>query len=220
MGDRAWIEPEAPPCKLNVDVDPPVDFSVLPVSWAPDVVTLENVGATNVEYTKIQDAGKAGSGAPDLAEMEYFVLPSFEITKSLADLTPYGVNAYKANEVPSAWSQVSQGNAVYAMPVDVGPLALYYNSAVMSKYGLTVPTTWAQYAADAAKLKKADPGATLGTVDWTDPLRSRAQIRFFLLGQKIRQLVIHATRRARPLLQDCDLIGRQQRLIIRRAVIT
>ena len=135
----------------------------------PDIcVTLENVGATNVEYTKIQDAGKAGSGAPDIAEMEYFVLPSFEITKSLADLTPYGVTAYKANEVPSAWSQVSQGSAVYAMPVDVGPLAFYYNSAVMSKYGLTVPTTWAQYAADAAKLKKADPGATLGTVDWTD----------------------------------------------------
>src|ERR1700744_5030043 len=36
-------------------------------------VTLENDGATNVEYTKIQDAEKAGSGAPDIAEMEYFV---------------------------------------------------------------------------------------------------------------------------------------------------
>ena len=56
----------------------------------PDIcVTLENDGATNGEYTKIQDAEKAGSGAPDIAEMEYFVLPSFEITKTLADLTPY-----------------------------------------------------------------------------------------------------------------------------------
>jgi multiple sugar transport system substrate-binding protein len=135
----------------------------------PDIcVTLENDGATNGEYTKIQDAEKAGSGAPDIAEMEYFVLPSFEITKSLANLVPYGVNAYQADEVPSAWAQVSQAGGVYAMPVDVGPLALYYNSSVLSKYGLAVPKTWAQYAAEAAQLKKDDPAATLGTVDWTD----------------------------------------------------
>jgi multiple sugar transport system substrate-binding protein len=135
----------------------------------PDIcVTLENDGATNVEYTKVQDAEKAGSGAPDIAEMEYFVLPSFEITKSLANLVPYGVNAYQADEVPSAWSQVSQPGGVYAMPVDVGPLALYYNSSVLSKYGLAVPKTWAQYASEAAQLKKDDPAATLGTVDWTD----------------------------------------------------
>jgi len=131
-------------------------------------VILENDGATNVEYAKIQDAEKAGSGAPDIAEMEYFVLPSFEITKSLANLVPYGVNAYQSDEVPSAWAQVSQDGGVYAMPVDVGPLALYYNSSLLSKYGLAVPKTWAQYAAEAATLKKDDPGATLGTVDWTD----------------------------------------------------
>lgn len=135
----------------------------------PDIcVTLENDGATNVEYTKIQDAEKAGTGAPDIAEMEYFVLPSFEITKSLADLTAYGVNSYKANEVPSAWAQVSQGSGVYAMPVDVGPLAFYYNSSLLSKYGLAVPKTWAQYATEAAELKKDDPSASLGTIDWTD----------------------------------------------------
>jgi multiple sugar transport system substrate-binding protein len=135
----------------------------------PDVcVTLENDGATNVEYTKIQDAEKAGTGGPDIAEMEYFVLPSFEITKSLANLVPYGVDAYQANEVPSAWSQVSQAGAVYAMPVDVGPLAFYYNSSLLTKYGLAVPKTWAQYATEAAELKKDDPSASLGTIDWTD----------------------------------------------------
>jgi multiple sugar transport system substrate-binding protein len=135
----------------------------------PDIcVVLENDGATNVEYTKIQDAEKAGSGAPDVAEMEYFVLPSFEITNTLANLVPYGVNAYQSNEVPSAWAQVTQGTGVYAMPVDVGPLAFYYNSAILSKYHLAVPTTWAQYATEAAELKQDDPGASLGTVDWTD----------------------------------------------------
>jgi multiple sugar transport system substrate-binding protein len=131
-------------------------------------VTLENAGATSVEYTKISDAQKAGSGEPDVAEMEYFVLPSFEITKTLANLVPYGVGSYRGNEVPAAWDQVSRGGGVYAMPVDVGPLAFYYNSAVLSKYHLTPPATWAQYATEAATLKKRDPGATLATIDWTD----------------------------------------------------
>ncbi|MCU1493170.1 MAG: transporter substrate-binding protein [Acidimicrobiaceae bacterium] len=132
-------------------------------------VVLENDGATTAEYTKIQDATKAGSGAPDMAEIEYFVLPSFEITHSLMNLVPYGVNAYKQNEVAVAWSQVSQGSGVYAMPVDVGPLSFYYNSSVLSKYGITPPKTWTAFAADAATLKKDDPGTDLATLDWTDP---------------------------------------------------
>lgn len=131
-------------------------------------VTLENDGASTAEYTKIQDASKAGSGAPDVAEIEYFVLPSFEITHSLANLVPYGINAYKKNEVPVAWSQVSQGSGVYAMPVDVGPLAFYYNYKLLAKYGISVPKTWDQYAVDAATLKKDNPSAFLGTLDWTD----------------------------------------------------
>jgi multiple sugar transport system substrate-binding protein len=132
----------------------------------PDIcVTLENNGASTAEYVKLGDAAKAGSGGPDVAEVEYFDLPSLEITKSLLDLTPYSVASYKATEAPVAWSQVSQGPAVYAMPVDLGPLALYYNSAVLAKYGIAVPTTWADFATAAAKLKAADPGATMTNFD-------------------------------------------------------
>jgi multiple sugar transport system substrate-binding protein len=131
-------------------------------------VVLENDGATTTEYTKIQDALKAGTGAPDVAEIEYFAVPSFEITHSLANLVPYGVNSYKNDIVPVAWSQVSQGAAVYAMPVDVGPLVFYYNSTLLSKYKLTAPTTWVQFASEAATLKADDPGAYLATLDWTD----------------------------------------------------
>jgi multiple sugar transport system substrate-binding protein len=132
----------------------------------PDIcVTLENNGASTAEYVKLGDAAKAGSGGPDVAEVEYFDLPSLEITKSLLDLTPYNVASYKATEAPVAWSQVSQGSAVYAMPVDLGPLALYYNSAVLAKYGIAVPTTWADFASAAAKLKAADPGATMTNFD-------------------------------------------------------
>jgi len=135
----------------------------------PDIcVTLQNNGAANDEYTKIGNTLKAGNGAPDLAEVEYFALPSFEITKSLVDLTKYGANDHKADIAPVAWAQVSQGSAVYAMPVDLGPLVQYYNSTLLSKYGIDVPATWDQFAAAAQKLHAADPKAAIANFDPTN----------------------------------------------------
>ncbi|HEX4402805.1 MAG TPA: extracellular solute-binding protein [Galbitalea sp.] len=119
----------------------------------PDTcVKLENAGASTAEYVKLSDAIKAGSGTPDVATIEYFELPSFEITHSLVDLSKYGVSSAKSNEAPVAWSQVTQGAAQYAMPVDLGPLALFYNAKEFSDNGLTVPTTWNDFASDAATL--------------------------------------------------------------------
>jgi Binding-protein-dependent transport system inner membrane component len=83
-------------------------------------VTLEDPGAGGAEYTLLNNAMKAGSGAPDVAEVEFDELPSFIIQKYVVDLVPYGANNYKNLFATWAWSQVSQGNAVYAMPSDWG----------------------------------------------------------------------------------------------------
>jgi multiple sugar transport system substrate-binding protein len=132
----------------------------------PDIcVTLEDNGAGVAEYTKLTAALHAGAGTPDVAEVEYLELPSFEITNSLVNLVPYGVDSYKSDIAPFAWGQVSQGSAVYSMPGDIGPLAFYYNTDLLSKYHITPPTTWAQFAADAATLHKADPSAYLANFD-------------------------------------------------------
>jgi multiple sugar transport system substrate-binding protein len=122
-------------------------------------VTQEDVGAGSPEYVAITNALKAGSGAPDVAEVEFDELPSFEVTKNVVNLAPYGANTYKSKFTPWAWSEVSQGSGVYAMPGDAGPMAFYYNTKELAKYGLTPPTTWAEFAADAAKLHKANPNA-------------------------------------------------------------
>jgi multiple sugar transport system substrate-binding protein len=122
-------------------------------------VTQEDVGAGDPEYVAITNALKAGSGAPDVAEVEYDELPSFVVTKNVDNLVPYGANNYKNDFVPWAWQEVSQGSAVYAIPGDAGPMAFYYNSPLLAKYHITPPTTWAQFAADAATLHKGDPSA-------------------------------------------------------------
>ena len=123
----------------------------------PDIcVQLENAGATTAEYVKLNDALTAKSGTPDVAQIEYFELPSFEITHSLVDLSQYGVTSSKSDEASAAWAQVTQGSAQYAMPVDLGPMALYYNEKEFSTYNLAVPTTWAQFATEADQLHAAN----------------------------------------------------------------
>jgi multiple sugar transport system substrate-binding protein len=132
-------------------------------------VTLEDPGAGSGEYVPLDNALKAGTGAPDVAEVEFDLLPSYEIQHYLVNLAPYGANKYKSNFAPWAWSQVSRGSAVYAMPSDFGPMGFYYNSKVLAKYHVTPPTTWAELAADAIKIHKANPKAYLIDFPASDP---------------------------------------------------
>ena len=119
-------------------------------------VTVANVGGGTTEYDKLYTAIKANN-EPDLGQVEFQLLPTFETTGSLVDMSQYGANSVKDQFVPWTWKQVSIGNAVYAIPQDSGPMALYYREDIFKKYNLPVPTTWAQYADDAAKLHAANP---------------------------------------------------------------
>jgi multiple sugar transport system substrate-binding protein len=103
----------------------------------PDIcVVLDDVGGGNAEYAKLNEALKSDNGIPDVAEVEYIELPSLEITHSLVNLVPYGIESYKSQIVPSSWAEVSQGSAVYAMPGDIGPLGFYYDTKELAKYHL------------------------------------------------------------------------------------
>jgi multiple sugar transport system substrate-binding protein len=131
-------------------------------------VTLENPGAGIDEYTPLNNTLKAGSGAPDVAEVEFAELPSFVLQKAVVDLSKYGANADRAAFVPWAWQQVSRGGAVYAMPSDFGPVAFYYNAPLLDRYKITPPATWADLTDAAAKLHKADPSRYLLNADPSD----------------------------------------------------
>ncbi|NUQ99718.1 MAG: extracellular solute-binding protein [Streptomyces sp.] len=116
-------------------------------------------GVGQDEYTKLKTALKAGQGAPDVVMLEYQELPTIQLTKGLLDMGQYGANADKASYVPWAWSQTTDGDHVYAIPVDAGPMAMMYRADIFAKYHLTVPTTWDEYRQDAVKLHAADPKA-------------------------------------------------------------
>lgn len=122
-------------------------------------VKVDNIGGGPTEYQKLQTAIKAGSGAPDAAQIEFDFLPSFIVTDGLADLTPFGAEQAKSYFVGWTWGQVSpDGKVVYGIPQDIGPLALMYNKKTFDKYQITVPKTWDEFAAQAEKLSKASQG--------------------------------------------------------------
>ena len=121
-------------------------------------VTVQNVGSGTVEYDKLFTAIKANN-EPDIAEVEFQTLPQFETTGSLVDLSKYNGNSVKDQFPAWMWNQVMLDNGLYAIPQDGGPMALFYREDIFKKYNLPVPTTWAQYADDAAKLHAADPKA-------------------------------------------------------------
>ncbi|MBC3844457.1 extracellular solute-binding protein [Streptacidiphilus sp. 4-A2] len=112
-------------------------------------------------YTKMLTAVKAGN-APCLAQVGYETLPSFAAAGALQDVTSYA-SGDKSQFAGWIWNQVTIDGDTYGMPVDTAPMALLYRKDLFTKYGITTPpTTWTQYAADAAKVHKADPSVYLG----------------------------------------------------------
>ena len=114
-----------------------------------------NAGAGGDEYDKFQTAVSAGSGAPDVVMLEADRIPTFQVQDALADLTDLGYQDVKGNFSEGAWKDVSVGGAVYGAPIDGGPMGMIYRKDVFDKYGVTPPTTWAEFEAAAQKVKDA-----------------------------------------------------------------
>ncbi len=122
-------------------------------------VNLVNAGTGDKQYTAVQNAVAAGNGVPDIAQIEYYALPQFALGKSLTSLAGYGADALKADFTPGPWNSVQSGGTVYGLPMDSGPMALFYNKEVFDSHGIKVPTTWTEYLDAARKLHAADPKA-------------------------------------------------------------
>jgi len=152
-------------------------------SWVPDltkVVAIWNASHPDIqvqvqvqaggdaELTKLLTAAKAGN-PPDLAQVEYQALPTLVSNDYLANIASPD-STLKSDFPAGIWNQVTLGSsALYGVPQDAAPMALFYRADEFKKYHLTVPATWAQFAADAAKLHSEAPGVYLGTFSSVDP---------------------------------------------------
>ncbi|GAA1135796.1 multiple sugar transport system substrate-binding protein [Kitasatospora gansuensis] len=151
-------------------------------SWTPNmdkVAALWNQGHPDIQVsvqkqasgddlvTKTITAAKAGN-APDLVQAEFQALPTLVSNDVLADISKQAGSA-KSQFAAGVWQQVSLGtDAVYAIPQDTAPLALYYRTDLFQQYGLKVPTTWTEFADAARQLKQKDPAKALTTFSAND----------------------------------------------------
>ena len=89
------------------------DPGVEPVAEAfmeanPDVtIEVVNAGTGNDHYTAVQNAVAAGSGIPDVAQMEYYALGQFSLAGSLADLSALGASELDGTFTPGPWNAVT-----------------------------------------------------------------------------------------------------------------
>ncbi|MFJ8887769.1 ABC transporter substrate-binding protein [Streptomyces sp. NPDC102402] len=122
-------------------------------------VELVNAGTGNDQYKALQNAISAKKGVPDVAQIEYYALGQYALTKGLDDLAPYGADKLAGKYTPGPWNAVKSEKNVYALPMDSGPMALFFNKKVFDRYDIAVPTTWDEYLQAARDLHKADPKA-------------------------------------------------------------
>ncbi|NUT53453.1 MAG: sugar ABC transporter substrate-binding protein [Saccharothrix sp.] len=173
---------KADPAAVQSALDKPAEITFW--SWVPNIektvdlfekkypnikVHVVNAGQSKDEYAKLNTALKAGDGAPDVAQIEYFALPEFALTKSLVNLADYGAADLKDKFAPSAWSQVNVAGGIYGIPQDTGPMAMFYRKDLLDKIGATPPKTWEEFTALAAKVHQADPNSYLTYADPDDP---------------------------------------------------
>ncbi len=119
-------------------------------------VKLVNAGTTRDEYTALSNAMQAGSGAPDVAQIEYYALPEYVTRGYVQNIADNGAKSYSDFYTPGTWSSVSLNDGVYGLPMDSGPMAWFYNKEVFDKAGVdpTQVTTWDEFY-DAAKKIRA-----------------------------------------------------------------
>ena len=140
-------------------------------SWIPgieDVVDVWNEQNPDIQVT-VQTGPNGNSGtyqnffnqlkagnAPDLGQIEYDALPNFRVQDGLTNLASCeGVLEAQDDFVDWTWNLASFGedDAVYAIPQDSGPMAMFYRADLFTANNIAIPTTWAEYADAAEKVR-------------------------------------------------------------------
>jgi ABC-type glycerol-3-phosphate transport system substrate-binding protein len=116
------------------------------------------------------DALASGQG-PDIFLINNTWLPSFQDKTEPAPDWMIGEKEFRDNFVDVAAQDFLAGGKVYAVPLSVDSLALYYNRDLLNSQGITrPPQTWEEFNADVRKLTRVDQsgnitqaGAAIGT---------------------------------------------------------
>ncbi len=124
-----------------------------------------NPNVENIFYKKLSpdtyqkellDALASGKG-PDVFMIQNSWLPGFEDKLTPADFEIINEQKLRLQFVDVVADDFMQGGRIYALPLSVDSLALYYNKDLFNQVGIvSPPATWEQFVEDAKKLTKID----------------------------------------------------------------
>ena len=97
-----------------------------------------------------------GTG-PDIYTIHNDWLPKYEDKLAPAPADAFTVKDYETTYVPVAVSDFVSAGQIYALPLSVDSLALYYNKAILGTYGIAEPPqTWNELSKDVQTMTSQD----------------------------------------------------------------
>lgn len=108
-----------------------------------------------------EEAAVAAGNPPTMGQAYENWAATFAGSKAIVPLASYinGKNGVSAAQRKQYWKSIWDDlylpdGKIWMWPFNKSDYVLYYNSTMLKKDGVSVPTTWAQWAADGAKLTK------------------------------------------------------------------
>lgn len=137
-------------------------------------ITVNYERKSSLNYrTRVQTQIREGVG-PDVFRIHNSWLPMFQADLIPAPVETFTVSDYKNIFYPVATESFVRGNAIYAAPMEVDGLALFYNEDMLTAVGGTPPKNWQEFIDLANKMTVKDStgikasGAALGTTSNVD----------------------------------------------------
>lgn len=131
-------------------------------------------------HTAMTTALAAGAALPDLIALDMDFMGKFVESAGLEDLSkpPYNAQACAVQVARFAWrAGLNRAGAVKALPVDVGPGALFYRHDLLARAGLLesdLTASWESYLAAGCRLRAATGAYLVANAQDLKDIRIRA----------------------------------------------
>lgn len=121
-----------------------------------DDVQIEHTVVNQSDYTTILIPTAFANGeAPDILYVEPSTFTKYQSKGMLADLTPYYTDELKDDMLDSVLDSVTIDGKVYALPIEMDTLGLFYNVDMLKEANIEPPKTWDELY-EAAKALTTD----------------------------------------------------------------
>lgn len=126
-------------------------------------VTVKYVKQSPINFRDRMAAAIARDGGPDIVTIHNSWLPMFANNLVPVTAEVYSVSTFGSDFYPVATRDFVSSGKVYALPLEYDGLGLYVNQDLFNAAGVSLPTTWEEFRAAAAKLTVRDQNGRIKT---------------------------------------------------------